>query len=61
MKANLRSLINGAHKNAVSVQRHRIAREDAARIRQADKVGGQEAGLRAALEILFNKPRQTPD
>lgn len=36
----LRTLVQNAHKNAVCVQRHRISREDAERVRQAEKIGG---------------------
>ena len=56
MKKPLRTLVEGAYKNGVSLQRHRITREDAERVRAAEKVGGQQAGLRILLEILFKKP-----
>lgn len=44
-----------ARKNSVSVQRHRISRKDAERVRQAEKVGGQQASLEIFLEVLFKK------
>jgi hypothetical protein len=40
-------------KHGVSVQRFKISREDAARVKEAERVGGQRASLRVLLEILF--------
>jgi hypothetical protein len=53
----LRTLVHNAHKTDACVQRYRISREDAERVRQAEKIGGQQAGLRVLLEMLF-KPRR---
>jgi hypothetical protein len=55
-KQDLRTLVEGAHKNSVAVQRHRISRDDANRIKQAEKIGHQEA-VKMLLEILF-KPKR---
>jgi hypothetical protein len=57
-RKSLRTLVEGACKNSVTVQRHRISREDAARVKEAEKVGGQQAGIRVLLEILFGKARE---
>lgn len=54
-RKNLSTLVEGAYKNSVSVQRHRISREHAARIKEAEKSGGPQAGLRILLGILFSK------
>lgn len=54
----LRTLHEGALKNSVSVQRHRISKEDAARVREAEKRSHDEA-LRLLLKILF-KPADRP-
>jgi hypothetical protein len=49
---NLRTLVEGAYKNSVSVQLHRISREDAARVKEAEKIGHNQA-VNVLLEILF--------
>ncbi len=56
---NLRTLVEGAYKNSVSVQRHRISREDAARVKEAEKVGHNHA-VKVLLEIPFGKPGRLP-
>lgn len=57
MAKTLRTLVENAHKNAVCIQRYRISRQDAERVRQAENIGGRQAGLRVLLEILFKKAR----
>ena len=58
MAMTLRTLVQNDHKNSVCVQRHRIHREDAERVREAEKIGHNQA-LKVLLEILFKKPRRT--
>lgn len=53
-KKSLLGLVQGAHKNSVSIQRHRISREDAERIQEAEKRSHNEA-VKLVLEIVFRK------
>ena len=57
---SLRTLVENAHKNSVSVQRHRISREDAARVKEAEKIGGQQEGLKVLLKVLLGRCRMIP-
>ena len=51
-KKTLKTLCEGALKNSVCVQRYRISREDAKRVREAEKRSHDEA-LRLLLKIIF--------
>lgn len=53
----LRTLHEAALKNSVSVQRHRISKEDAARVKEAEKRSHDEA-LRLLLNILFTPAKR---
>jgi hypothetical protein len=56
-RKTLRNLHEGALKNSVVVQRYRISKEDVQKVKEAEKVGHNEA-VRVLLDILFN-PRRT--
>jgi hypothetical protein len=53
----LRSTISDATRAGVSVQRHRISREDAQKIQTIERKQGHDAALRALLLILFGSKR----
>ena len=53
-KKSLLGLVHEAHKNSVSIERHRISREDADRVRAAEKRSHNEA-VKLLLEIVFRK------
>lgn len=55
MPGTLRTFVENAHMNSVSVPRHRISWEDAERVRRAEKVGGRQASLKIFLEVLCKK------
>ena len=48
----LRSLIQSAQRQGATTNLYRISREDAERIKQAEKISHNE-GLKVLLEILF--------
>ena len=56
---SLRTLLEGAYRNSVCVQRYRVSREDAARVKEAEKIGHNLA-VKVLLEILFGKPGRLP-
>lgn len=55
MPKTLRTLVENAHKNSVSLRRHRTRWEDAGRVRQAEKTGRQQASLELLLGVLLKK------
>ncbi len=54
---NLRTLVEGAYKNSVSVQRHRIPREAAEEIRRIEREQGHNQACARLLEILFRRTK----
>ena len=54
---SLRTLVQGAHRMGAISNRFRVSNEEAQRIRDAEKSGGQEAGLKIVLQILREKNR----
>jgi hypothetical protein len=57
-KPTLYSTVSDATRAGVSVQRHRISRDDANRIKSIERNQGHDAALRALLQLLF-KPRES--
>jgi hypothetical protein len=55
-KPTLYNTITDATRAGVSVQRHRISREDAQKIRNAEKKNGHDAALRLVVDILYKRP-----
>lgn len=49
---SLRTLVEGAYRNSVCVQRYRISRSDAERVKEAERIGHNQA-VNVLLEILF--------
>ena len=55
---SLNLLVLNAHKNAVCVQG--ISWEDAAKVKEAEKIGGQQASPELLLEVLIEEKQPWP-
>ena len=60
MPKTLRTLVENTHQNSVSLRRHPTSREDTGRIRQAKKIGGQQASPELLLEVLIEEKKPWP-
>jgi hypothetical protein len=56
-RPKLKTLVQGAHKNSVATSRLRIGPDEVKRIRAAERMGGQQAGLVVVLQILRERNR----
>jgi hypothetical protein len=52
---SLKSLVQGAHKNGATSATFKVTPAEAAEIRRAEAAGGEQAGLRVALDLLRSK------
>jgi hypothetical protein len=52
---SLRTVVQNAWKNGAVTNRFQVSQEEAARIRQAERKGGHQEGIKVVLQILHEK------